>query len=100
MKSFTWLFTLLGVAVASLLAWRWYKRRTFVKDPSARNKEDLAADVQSANRDIQRAQTVTAPGVLTPKASWVRINGGMIDLNRLGGSIPPLVTSPVLSPWQ
>jgi len=100
MKNYTWIFTGLGILVAALWGWNWYKRRTAIKDPSARGKEDLAADVQSANRSIEAARTVTSPGVLTPKASWLRPNGALIDLNRLGGSIPPLVTAPTLAPWQ
>lgn len=102
MKKYIWIFTLIGVATAGLFGWRWLQKRTVIKNPANNQtaKEDLRAMQYAANRDIQAAQTVTMPGVLTPKASWVRTNGAIIDLNQLGGVIPPLVTVPSFNAWN
>lgn len=99
MKHLPKILIALALVAAAWLGLNWWKKSRALKTPSARDKEDVAADVFAANADRLTAQTVTS-GILTPKASWVRPNGAIIDLNRLGGGIPALVTLPTLDAWN
>lgn len=92
-------FYVLGIVFAAVLVWRFVRRsRATLADPSATSAADVAADRQANNRDVQAVQE--RPQVMLPRASWVRPNGALIDANKLGGYIPPLVTLPNLPSWN
>lgn len=91
-------FYVLGIVFAAVIVWRFIKRRRVQSDPSATSAADVAADRQANNRDVQAIQE--RPQVMLPRASWVRPNGALIDANKLGGYIPPLVTLPNLPSWN
>lgn len=97
MKWLKWI--LLGVVL--YFAWKWYKasrltpaQKTALNDPSATSVEDQAAVVQATNRDRQSVHATNV--VLLPQAQNVRVNGALLDMNRLGGNLPSLFTAPVL----
>lgn len=89
MKLLIWI---LGIAAAILLGiWGWKKLLAYMNSDNARDPAERAANIQS---DASDKQVGAFYPTLTPMASWVRMNGALIDLNTIGGSIPPLYTLP------
>lgn len=90
MKTFLWICTIVGVIVVALFAWR--KIKAYASKDNARDQDEKAANVQAKARDRQAGAAYSK--ILPPSATNVRVNGALIDLNPIGGVIPPLITFP------
>lgn len=76
----------LGILAALSLVLRYLRSRP-APDPSATSKEDLAANAQATARDFQTASITGS--VMLPLAQDIIFNGGLLDLNSIGGTIVP-----------
>lgn len=90
MKIFLWISTIVGVIVVSL--WGYRKAVAYANRDNARDKDEKAANVQAEAKGRQAAASYA--DILLPMATNVRINGALIDMNPIGGTLPALITYP------
>lgn len=93
MKTFWWIAGIVGAIVIGL----WVRRKVvaYIGKDNARDKEEHAANIQGNAKQSQAAASYGT--ILPPSATFVRMNGGTIDLNRIGGNVPDLYTLPMWS---
>lgn len=90
MKTLVWIAGIVAVIIAAL--WGLKKFREYANRDNAADKDERQANIIAETRGQQAIASY--PDVLPPSASWVRMGGPMIDLNRIGGVIPDLYTLP------
>jgi hypothetical protein len=90
MKILLWFGALLLTLVLGL--WGWRKYIAWINRDNARDADERAANIEAQAKGEQAIASY--PAILPPAASWVRMNGGVIDLNTIGGCVPPLYTLP------
>lgn len=94
MKILFWIGGIALAAVAVIFAFR--KMQEYAVRNNPRDAADEAANIQSSAKS---AQAIASYGdILPPSATNVRMNGGLIDLNQLGGNVPTLWSLPLWSP--